>query len=387
MLPGPKIRGARVAVAVVFFVHGLALAGFASFLPVIKERLHLTASGLGTSIIFSPLGAVLALPLLGGLFVKYGTRRVLAWSGTGLFFLMPVEIASPNHWILKGSLLCTGSLAAALDAAMNAEAVEVQKRYPTPILSSSHGCWSLGGFVGGGLVALTRQFGLSPTVHATAVSAVLLVCLWSAERNLLPHSLEENGEGAPALALPRGPLILIGILMMLAMGTEGAGFDWIAVYLRQSLQSSLSLAALGLGIFSGAMAVSRLLGDFLVQRLGHKRTLEWGSVLAAAGMLAAVTARTPALSIAGFVIAGLAVANIVPLLFQAAGSVEGIATGNGIAAVSTMGYGMFFLSPPLVGFIADHSSLSVALGIFGVGVLGVAFAGPGVLRKTTIPPL
>ena len=286
--------------------------------------------------------------------------------------------------MLKGALFVSGSMAAALDAAMNAEAVEVQKSYPTPMMSSSHGCWSLGGFVGGGLVALSRMFQLSPLIHAIMVSGFLLVVLWLAESRLLPHTLEDEAEGAPALALPVGPLVAIGILMMLAFGSEGAGFDWIAVYLRQSLKTTQSVAALGFGIFSGGMAASRLLGDFVVHRLGPKRTLEWGGVLATGGFLAGVSAPTPALAIAGFVAGGLAIANVVPLLFQAAGSVEGISTGKGIAAVSTMGYGMFFLAPPLVGYIADHSSLAVALGTFGMGALGVALFGPGVLKRTAM---
>lgn len=373
-----------MAVAVVFFVHGATLAGFASFLPVIKERLHLSATEVGNSIIFSPLGAVLMLPLLGKSFTRYGTRRVLALTGAGLCLAMPFAIGAPNVWFLKGALLVCGAMAAALDAAMNAEAVQVQNRYPTPMMSSSHGCWSLGGFVGGGFVALTRKVDLDPVIHAVIVTAILLIVLWFAESRLLPHSLETPTEDAPMIVLPKGPLILIGILMMLAFGSEGAGFDWIAVYLRQSLNTSQSLAALGFGIFSGAMATSRLLGDFVVHRLGPKRTLEWGGALATLGFLAGVSAPTPVLAIVGFVAGGLAIANIVPILFQAAGSVEGVNTGAGIAAVSTMGYGMFFLAPPLVGYIADHSSLAIALGIFGSGAVGVALFGPAILKTTKV---
>lgn len=383
-LPWNRLRAARIAVATVFFVHGAALAGFASFLPVIKERLHLSASGVGNSILFSPLGAVLALPFLSKLFTRFGTRRVLAWTGAGLCLAIPFAIDAQSPWALRLSLLCTGALAAALDAAMNAEAVQVQKRYPTPMMSSSHGCWSLGGFVGGGFVALTRGFQVEPVVHAAVVSAILLIVLWFAESRLLPHVLETATEEAPSIVLPKGILIPIGLLMMLAFGSEATGFDWIAVYLRQSMRTTESMAALGFGIFSGAMATSRLLGDFVVHRLGHKRTLEWGGAIAAAGFLAGVNAPTPLLAIAGFVLGGLAIANIVPILFQAAGSVKGVATGSGIAAVSTMGYGMFLLAPPLVGYVSDRSSLSVGIGLFGTGVLGVALFGPAILKRTTI---
>ena len=362
----------------------MALAGFAAFLPVIKERLHLSASEVGDSILFSPLGAVLALPFLGKLIARFSSRRVLGWAGTGLCIAMPFVISAPTPWTLRLLLICSGAFVASLDAAMNSEIVEVQKLYPTPIVSSAHGCWSLGGFVGGALVAATRKFDVSPTVHAVAASSVMLVALWIAESRMLPHA-DAVIDDSPAFALPRGPLILIGALMMLAMGSEGAGFDWIAVYLRQSLQTSQALAALGFGIFSGAMAASRLLGDLIVLKLGRKRTLQIGSVVASIGFLAGVSAPSPALAIAGFVVGGFSIANIVPILYQASGNVEGIPTGTGIAAVSTMGYGMFFLAPPMVGYIADRMSLSVALGAFGCGVIGVAIWGPLVFKKSAIP--
>lgn len=367
-----------------FFVQGMLLAGFAAFLPVVQHRLSLSASQLGGSILFSPLGAVLALPVVGKMFARFGTRRVLASSGIGLCLAMPFAIGAESLWGLRVALLFMGGIAAALDSAMNAEAVEIQRQYPTPMLSSSHGCWSLGGFLGGGLVALTRGFQLDPLFHAVGVSVLMLGVLWLAERRLLPHTLEEASEDAPAIVLPRGILIPIGLLTMLAFGSEGAGFDWIAVYLRSSLKTSESLAALGFGIFSAGMATSRLLGDFVVMKLGPRRTLQYGGILAAAGFLAGVSAPTPFLAIAGFVAGGLAIANVVPILFQAAGSVQGVATGSGIAAVSTMGYGMFFLAPPLVGFIADRASLALALGIIGSGVLGVAAFGPKVVSKTGV---
>ncbi|MES1228085.1 MAG: MFS transporter, partial [Armatimonadota bacterium] len=208
-LPPGQVKAARIAVTAVFFIHGAALSGIASFLPVIKDRLHLSDSGIGSSIMFSPLGAVVALPLLGKLFAKFGTRRVLTWTIVGLCLSIPLVVSAQTHWLLKLALLVCGALGASSDAAMNSVAVAVQRLYPKPFMSSSHGFWSLGGFAGAGLVALTRNFGVEPAAHVSVVTALLFAGLWLAESRLLPHE-NTSSEESPSMALPRGPLVFIG---------------------------------------------------------------------------------------------------------------------------------------------------------------------------------
>jgi hypothetical protein len=54
---------------------------------------------------------------------------------------------------------------------------------------------------------------------------------------------------------------------------------------------------------------------------------------------------------------------VIPILFSAAGRVEGVAAGSAIAAVATTGYLGFLAGPPLIGLAAEALGMSVALGV------------------------
>ena len=67
-----------------------------------------------------------------------------------------------------------------------------------------------------------------------------------------------------------------------------------------------------------------------------------------------------ALTLFGFAVVGLGLANIIPIAFTAAGNVPGIPSGTGIAAVATIGYAGFLAGPPIIGLLAEVTSLRVA---------------------------
>ncbi len=85
--------------------------------------------------------------------------------------------------------------------------------------------------------------------------------------------------------------------------------------------------------------------------------------LAAAGLGAALVIGHPLAALVGFACVGLGLSNIVPVLFSAAGATPGVATGTGIAAVATAGYFGFLAGPPLIGFVAQATSLPFGLGL------------------------
>jgi hypothetical protein len=85
---------------------------------------------------------------------------------------------------------------------------------------------------------------------------------------------------------------------------------------------------------------------------------------------------TPVIIIA-FAILGLGMATVVPMTFSAAGNMPGHRDpGTAVAAVATVGYGGWMLAPPVIGFIAQGTSLTVALAFVAVMTAGIAvFAG------------
>jgi len=75
--------------------------------------------------------------------------------------------------------------------------------------------------------------------------------------------------------------------------------------------------------------------------------------------------------IAGFILVGFGLSNLVPILFGSAGRHKA-GVGPGIAAVTTIGYFGFLVGPPLIGTLASLSSLPAALSL--VIVFGLIIA-------------
>jgi MFS family permease len=150
------------------------------------------------------------------------------------------------------------------------------------------------------------------------------------------------------------------------MLVEGAIADWSAIYLRTSVLTGPGLAALGYAVFSGAMAGGRLTGDYLTGKLGRGHLVCYGALLAAAGLVFVLLFGNAGWALVGFTCAGAGLATIIPNTFAAAGNIEGSAPGPSLAVVTTAGYVGFLAGPPLIGFVAQLSTLRAALWILVV---------------------
>lgn len=355
------VRGARLAVAAVFLVNGIIVGSWAAHIPLVAERLGISHSALGFSLFAMAFGALVAMPLAGAAVARLGSAMVarIVTPGLTLAFLLPTLAPSPAT--LTGGLFLFGAINGAMDVAMNAHGVAVERKLGRPVMSSFHGMWSLGGLVGAGLAALLLP-SLSAAAHAllttllTTAGAVMPLLM------LLPASADGGAPGS-GFAWPSRATLGLGALCFLAMTSEGAVIDWAALHLRDSLDLGAGLAATGFAAFSAAMATGRFLGDALRSRIGAVTLVRGGAVLAVAGMILAIAVPAPAVAIAGFALVGLGLANLVPIFFGAAGSLPGQSAGTGIAAIATIGYSGFLVGPPLIGFVADATTLAAALGL------------------------
>lgn len=225
----------------------------------------------------------------------------------------------------------------ALDVAMNAHGVTVERSLGRPILASFHAGFSAGGLIGGVLGGAVAAGGVDPRVHLPVAAAVGLALMLAASRWFLPDSADAGGAAEPVLVRPPRRLWAMGALAFSVLLVEGACGDWSAVYLHDELGASPGLAAAGFIGFSVAMVLGRTFGDRLVQALGPVRLGRLGGTLAAVGFAPALIVATPAAAVAGFACLGAGASSIVPLVFRAAGHVPGIAPGVALGAVSSMG--------------------------------------------------
>jgi hypothetical protein len=363
----PRAAQARIAVAAIFLVNGTAFASWVPHIPTVQQKLGLSPGVLGLALLSIAVGSLVSMPVAGWLAARYGSRIVALSAGMLYCVVIPLPLLAPSLTTLVIALALFGVFNGAMDVSMNAHGVAVERQIGSPIMSSLHAMFSIGGILGAGAAVLLLPLGVTPIVHVGVTALLGLALMLATARFLLPHAADSGG-GGPHFVLPRGRLLVLGAMGFFILMTEGAMGDWTAVYLRLDLGAGAGLAGAGFAVFSAAMAIGRLTGDRLVAAFGPVVMVGWGALLAAFGLGGALLLHDPAAAILGFGLVGLGLANVVPILFSAAGRTPGIAPGAAIAAVTTAGYSGFLAGPPMVGFAAEWIGLPGALGLLAVAV-------------------
>ncbi|KQS34110.1 MFS transporter [Dyadobacter sp. Leaf189] len=367
-----KIKRARKAVLLIFLVCGIGLSSWAPMVPFAKIRLGLNDADLGVVLLALGAGAIFTMPVSGFLINKYGSRVIALISAFVIAALLPLLLLTTSSYQLAAALFVFGAGVGSIDVAMNAQAVLVQDRFGSHIMSSFHGLFSVGGLLGSIGLGFLIKAGLSPNIAAMTISAMLVLITVTQIKHLLPHS-EEAKMDSTNFVLPKGPVLVLGIMCFIIFLAEGSMLDWSAVFLQFSRDFDPSLSGMGYAAFSVAMAVMRLAGDGIIHRLGPAKVVLYGTLLAGTGFLIAVLAPWAATTLFGFVLVGLGAANVVPVFFTAAGRIPGIPPSIALSAVTILGYSGQLAGPALIGIIAEITSLSAALGLVGILLFIVAF--------------
>jgi MFS family permease len=276
---------------------------------------------------------------------------------------------------LFASLLVLGVASGALDVAMNAQGIEVERTLRKPILSGLHGLWSVGLGVGAGVAALAAAADVDPLAHFAVVAAVLALASLVLLRGLLPaeHHVRDDHEREARVAVHWTlPLALLGVIAFCSFVGEGSASDWSAVYMTQELGTSQALGALAFTTFAVTMATTRFFADSLRTRYGNVTLVRAGSLVAAGGMALGLLIHEPAAAIVGFALLGLGLAAVVPIAFSAAGDLDPRATGRLVGRVATVGYVGTVAGPIAIGWLAEATSLRTSLGL--VVLLAVTIA-------------
>jgi predicted MFS family arabinose efflux permease len=352
----------RAATTAIFAVNGAAVGTWIAQIPAAQHRLDISKSVIGLALLCMACGALLAMPLTGQILARRPSARVTHILVLIECVLIPLPLLAPSPWLLGASLLVFGAANGAMDVAMNAHGIAVEREYGRSIMSSLHGGWSVGGLAAAGAAALGGLAGLDPRVEAAIAAAVLFLLSAAVSPRLGDATAAEAGP-APKLSRPPRGVVLLGVLCLAIMVTEGAMGDWSGLYLRDDAGAEASVASVGFAGFSAGMAGGRFFGDRLANRLGTALLLRAGALLVMIALGGLLLAGDAIVAVIGFTLVGLGVSNAVPQLFSAAGRVPDTASAPALAAVFTMGYMGFIAGPPIIGLLADLISLPAALAV------------------------
>jgi MFS family permease len=363
----------RAATAAIFFANGVMIGTWVAHIPAVQDRLDVSKSTIGLALLCMAAGALVAMPLTGQVLHRRSSASVTTAAALTFCVMLPLPLLAPTPLALAAALVIFGAANGAMDVAMNAHGVAVEKELKRPVMSSLHAGWSFGGLAGAAGVALGATAGLDPRVQATIATVFAWLLAFAATRHLGTASSHSEDEAAGRLTLPSRAVLPLGVFCFLVAVTEGAMGDWGGIYLRRDLDASAGVAATAFAAFSLGMAVGRLGGDAINHRFGAERLLRGGMAVVAVTLAALLAIGQPVAAIAGFAILGLGIANAIPLLFSAAGRVP--PAGSSMSAVFTIGYMGFLVGPPLIGFLADAIGLPGALAVLVGFAAAVALLG------------
>lgn len=371
----------RGAIVATFFLHALATMPVGARMPAIRDQTGLDAPSIGLA-----LGAY-ALSLLAG--TRLGGRSIARWGDRPVLrvgipllclALVPVGYAS-DLLTLALPLVALGLLAGAMDVAMNAYAVALERRMGRPILSGLHGAWSAGMLASGAIALAAVTLDVGPAAQFTVLGIGSAVVSVVALRGLADIPVERAGQGsgrAPVdLRLVLLPTLVLGIIGFGSFVVEGTVMDWGQIYLWDVAGAAAELAALAYLANAVGMLVSRLLGDRTVVLVGPVALVRWSCVAASVSLAVVVIRPDPVLAVFAYAIVGLAAGPVFPVAVSAAGA-NGAASSFVLGWVVTMAYLGSVVGPMVIGFVAGAAGLQVAFLVPVTLALALALLAPAV---------
>lgn len=339
----------------VFASINILFGTWAIYIPTVKESLGIDNSQLGFAIFFLSLGVFCVFPFAATIINRVGVGRSTWYSVLLSCMAAMLPLLAPGYYTLMGALFLFGAANGITDISMNTLVTEIEKKDRVKFMAASHGFFSMGGVLAGLGSFLIGPLA-NPVMHMSfAVALVVIVNILFYKKYVT--EVAQLKEKEPFHIKVFRPLLLLGLISFVAMGSEGAIVDWSGLYLKEESLAPEALWGAGFLGFQITMTIGRFLGDGISERIGSVKMVGLGAILAIVGYLFVLTSNMY-LSILGFAINGLGFSVMIPEVFRIGGNVKGVDSTQGIAFIAGSGYAGFLCAPPILGFLAEQYSLT-----------------------------
>ncbi|MCW2519767.1 MAG: fucose permease [Mycobacterium sp.] len=379
-----------MAVAAMFLTNGAIFANLVPRYPELKTELALTNTEYGIVVAAFPVGALVAGLAAGAIIRRLTSARTTLLCTIGIALSVFAAGLATTPVLLAAFLFAGGLCDSVTDVAQNAHGLRVQRVYGRSIINSLHAVWSVGAMLGAGMAAGAIALHIPVAIHLGVSAAVFIGVALAAYPSLLkgPDQSEHPAAGLGTATRPGlrvyGALALLVVIAIGGAVVEDAGSSWAALYIGGGLGAAGAVAALGYVALLGFQFIGRITGDSLVDRFGERAVTRGGGLVVAAGMGLALAFPSVPGTLAGFAAAGLGAATVIPAAMHGADRLPGLRAGSGLTALAWLMRIGFVGAPPIVGVIADATSLRVGLLIVPVAGLAIA-AAAGVLSERRRP--
>ena len=372
-----------------FFLFAVTTGALMARLPDIQTHLGVTESQLGLTMIGMSIGSLISLTFGASVIERLGVRTTALFTVLGpalLFATIPWLGVAPAVFAV---LFATGLLSGALEINLNVEIDRLEMHTGERFMNRAHGFWSVGFFVTALAGAGIRQSGLSVEAHLGLVAAFVVLVGGTMIGGIVPAPAPQRtqSENTNRIAFPNWGLLPLCLIGFAAFLVEGAGIDWSAIYMRDVFSAEPFIGGMGLALFAGFMAAMRLMADPIVARFGPRRVAMVLLSIASLGVLLVGYAPMPELALAGFALMGIGCSAVYPLAVSAAAQRTDRPAAVNVAALGQVSFVVFFLAPPLLGFVAEYlgirNSYLVCLPLLLAGLWASSFALGN--RKVEVP--
>ena len=367
------LKRVRWAVTLFYFAMGLNFATWVSRIPDIQAYLRLSEGDLGTILFAIPTGQLCMMPFSGGLALKYGSHRTVV---IGLCFYVCGLIGlgfAQEQWQLMVALFFFGIFSNLTNISVNTQGIYTEGLFRRAVMSSFHGAWSLAGFTGALIGIAMKSLHAGPYLHFIVVAVVIWAVVFFNYRYLVKAKRPDKPkEKRRRFSKPDTVLLWLGIMSFCCMLSEGIMFDWSGVYFRKVVHAEGALSGLGYASFMAFMAIGRFSGDIIIAKYGRKRILQVAGCMVSVGLYSAVAFPYLVPATLSFMLVGLGVSTIIPIIFSVAGNRPNIAPSIALQTVSSVSFLGFMLGPPIIGHVAEATSLRTSFAIIGVFGIGIA---------------
>ncbi len=350
----------RFAVGSLFFLHGLCFASWGSRIPTIQQQLNLSEATLGTILFSIPIGSLLSMPLATWLVARFGTKRILLTAIVAYPTMLLALGLSASVTQLVVALVMYGLASNMVNVALNTQAVAVERILGRNLMAFLHGLWSIAGFVAAFIGAFMIGRNIAPVWHFAMILCLALVCVVLCGKSLSNETVPKQQS---RFVWPDRELLTLGAIAFCSMTCEGTMFDWSGVYFTKVIGAEGYWIGAGYVAFMSTMALTRFFADGLRTRFGVARVLQVSGMTIAAGLLLAILLPYVGSAIVGFLLVGAGTSACVPLVFSEAGKTTRMAPSLAVGTISTIGFLGFLIGPPVIGWIAEWSSLRVSFAV------------------------
>ncbi|WP_082555124.1 MFS transporter [Devosia sp. Root635] len=364
-----------------FFSFAVSTGALMARLPDIQTHLGVSEGQLGLTMIGMAIGSLISLTIGAPLVDRLGFRTSAFITTLGSAMLFAVIPWLPWAPAVFAVLLMVGLLAGALEINLNVEVDRLETLTGKRYMNRAHGFWSVGFFFTALFGAMIRQSGLSAGLHLAIVATLIVVItgyLIHGATNAPRTARSQTEAGGHRFAFPNWGLLPLCLIGFAAFLVEGAGIDWSAIYMRNVFAVEPLVGGMGLTLFAFFMALMRLTADPIVARYGPRRVAMVMLGFASLGALLVGVAPQPVWALLGFAMMGGGCSAVYPLAVSAAAQRTDRPANVNVAAIGQVSVVVFFLAPPLLGFVAEfidiRASYLICLPLLLAGLWASSFA-------------